>query len=249
MLAPFAHPDRTLLAFHAEKLHDDEVWRRTLSVAQALADDGVRLTFFVYTYRADFVGADVTKRVRELDTLGHEIAQHTHFYTDTPVTGEKSDDLSNANVAACIRRDFERLLTMAPAPRGFTSGAFLFPDGMLDVLSDLGFRYDSSTCHPRGRASSSNPQRRWLAAPKLSADGAKRLVCLPTSCSLGQWFKWGRRTLVAGSPSYQMVYLHDYDLVVPKTRLLLGLFLRLRQSRMDIGAKELSDSFATVPGS
>ena len=75
-----ARPDRTLLVFHAEKLHEDAVWGRVLPIAEALAEDGIRLTFFVFPYRAEVVGADLTPRVRELDGLGHEIAQHTHFY-------------------------------------------------------------------------------------------------------------------------------------------------------------------------
>ena len=66
------------------------------------------------------------------------------------------------------------------------------------------------------------------------------LVLLPTTCSLGGWFKWGRRTALAGPPDYQIVYLHDYDLLASRTRLLLTAFLRLRRSRMDIDAQELA---------
>ena len=99
-------PDRTLLVFHAERLHDDPVWGRVLPIATALAESGIRLTFFVFPYRAEAVGADLTPRVRELRELGHEIAQHTHFYAGKSfLTEQKSDDLSDANVVACLERD------------------------------------------------------------------------------------------------------------------------------------------------
>ena len=75
--------------------------------------------------------------------------------------------------------------------------------------------------HPQPGSKPFNPHHRWLTeAESYSRDGDP-LLLLPTTCSLGQWFKWGRRTVLAGPPDYQMVYLHDYDLLASRTRLML----------------------------
>ena len=85
----------------------------------ALAEDGIALTFFVFPYRAEAVGADLTARVRELKELGHEIAQHTHFYAGKSfLTEQKSDDFSDGNVVACLERDADTLRAMGVEPRG-----------------------------------------------------------------------------------------------------------------------------------
>ena len=244
-----ARPNRTLLVFHAEKLHDDAVWGRVLPIATALAEEGIRLTFFVFPYRAEVVGADLTPRVRELDGLGHEIAQHTHFYAGkTFMTDRKTDDLSDANVTACIHRDADRLRAMGAEPRGFTAGAWQLPEKALETLRSLGFEYDCSARHPQPRAQTSNPHHRWLAEADIYSPNAHPLVILPTTCSLGGWFKWGRRVVLTGPPDYQMVYLHDYDLLATRTRLLLTTFLRLRRSRMDIDARELAGKVLAASG-
>lgn len=41
-----------------------------------------------------------------------------------------------------------------------------------------------------------------------------QLLCLLTTCSLGEWFKWGRKVTAEGALLHQPVYLHDYDLLV-----------------------------------
>jgi hypothetical protein len=244
-----ARPDRTLLVFHAEKLHEDPVWGRVLPIARHMSRDGVRLTFFVFPYRADAVGADLAPRVRELDRLGHEIAQHTHFYAGTSfLTDQKADDLSDANVTACIQRDADRLRAMGAEPRGFTAGAWQLPEAALETLATQGFEYDCSARHPEPAARPVNPHHRWLTEAELFRGDRGALVMLPTTCSLGGWFKWGRRVLVAGPPDYQMVYLHDYDLLEGRTRFLLTAFLRLRGARMDIDARELASDVLAAAG-
>jgi hypothetical protein len=236
-----ARPERTLLVFHAEKLHEDAVWDRVLPIARALSEDRIRLTFFVFPYRADAVGADLAPRVRELDRLGHEIAQHTHFYAGTSfLTDRKADDLSDANVAACIHRDFERLRQIGVTPRGFTAGAWQLPEAALRALVGLGFVYDCSARHPDLTVETSNPHHRWFAEVGIHGRDGARLVMLPTTTSLGGWFKRARTATVVGPPAYQMIYLHDYDLLASRTRFLLSWFLRLRRGRMEIDARELA---------
>ena len=73
------------LAFHAEKLHDDRVWRRVQPVARWMSARGIRATFFVYPFRAQVANRDITQRVQALAALGHEIGQHTHFYDGTMI--------------------------------------------------------------------------------------------------------------------------------------------------------------------
>lgn len=236
-----ARPERTLLVVHAERLDHDAVWARVQPIARALAEDQARVTFFVFPYRAEAAGADIGARVRELDRLGHEVAQHTHFYAgDSFLTDRKSDDLSDANVAACINRDSERLAAMGLEPRGFTAGAWQLPEAALQTLCELDFAYDCSARHPQPRDPEPNPHHRWLARVRTYDGGSGSLVLLPTSCSLGGWFKWGRRSLLTGPPGYQMVYLHDYDLLARRTRLLLAAFLGLRRGSLDVSAGELA---------
>jgi len=49
-----------MLVFHAEKLHDERVWRRIERVAHWLAVQGRQTTFFVYPFRAQVAGQDIT---------------------------------------------------------------------------------------------------------------------------------------------------------------------------------------------
>jgi hypothetical protein len=236
--------DRTLLVFHAERLHDDPVWRRVLPLARTLAEDGIAVTFFVFPYRAEAVGADLAPRVRELAELGHEIAQHTHFYAGKSfLTERKYDDLSDANVIACLERDLDALRAMGVEPRGFTAGAWQLPEVGLEALLSLGFQYDCSARHPQPGIERLNGHHRWLDGPSVYSGDAGRLLLLPTTCSLGGWFKSRHKRGLPAPPDYQMVYLHDYDLLASRTRLMLRTFLRLRRRRMDIDAQALASDF------
>ena len=179
-------PDRTLLVFHAERLHDDAVWRRVLPIATALAADGIRLTFFVFPYRAEAVGADLAPRVRELGELGHEIAQHTHFYAGKSfLTEQKFDDLSDANVVACLERDADTLRVMGVEPRGFTAGAWQAAGGGIGGVARPGFEYDCSARHPQPGVQA--PQRAPSVArrSRVYSGDAGRLA--PASDDLQPW--------------------------------------------------------------
>ena len=157
-------PNRTLLVFHAERLHDDSVWRRVLPVATALAEGGIRLTFFVFPYRAEAVGADLARSRARAEALGHEVGQHTHFYAGKSfLTEHKSDDFSDGNVVACLERDADALRAMGVKLRGFTAGAWQLPDAALNALLDLGFEYDC-LCPPSAA---------WRPAPQRAPSVAR----------------------------------------------------------------------------
>jgi peptidoglycan/xylan/chitin deacetylase (PgdA/CDA1 family) len=216
------------LAFHAEKLHDEHVWRRVERIARWTAQKDIKATFFVYPFRAQVVGKDITDRVRTLAALGHEIGQHTHFYAGTKVDkGEKVDDLSEANIAHCLYRDFETLQQMGVLPRGFTAGAWFVNPTVLDRLVELGFSYDCSAQFPKRRELTLSPYHRWLWSPQFHSNTRGQILCLPTTCSLGEWFKGGRRLTTGGKVPYQLIYLHDYDLLTLRNYLALSCFLKI----------------------
>jgi len=213
----------SVLAFHAEKLHDDRVWRRVQPVARWMSVRGITATFFVYPFRAQVANRDITQRVQALAALGHEIGQHTHFYAGTMIDKPgKVDDLSEANIVHCLNRDFETLRKSGFAPKGFTAGGWFVNATVLDRLVELGFVYDCSAQFPKPRGSHNSPYNRWLRSPEVHTNAHGGLICLPTTCSLGEWFKWGRKVRTEGKVSYQLIYLHDYDLLSFRNRLLLS---------------------------
>lgn len=217
-----------VLAFHAEELHDSEVWGEVARAARWLARNGLKATFFVYPFRAQVAGKDITERVQELASLGHEIGQHTHFYSGKKVSKpDKIDDLSETNIVRCVTRDFETLQKMGFAPKGFTAGAWFVNRTVLDAVVELGFLYDCSAQFPKPKAMEESTHHSWLRCPESYTNAQGQVICLPTTCSLGEWFKWGRHVRTGGALPYQLIYLHDYDLLSFRNRLLLSCFLRL----------------------
>jgi hypothetical protein len=217
------------LALHAERIYSDGVWNRTRRLALAVSQLGGALTFFVYPYRAQVAGKDISQRVRWLASHGHEVAQHTHFYAGQRTEGPtKSTDLSEGNIRRCLQADQRTLRSMGCVPRGFTAGAWHVNDSILRSLVEMGIEYDSSA-RLRSCGSPATPQAHhlWLTAPRLWNQGERALLLLPTTCSIGQWFRWGRRIPARESCGYQSVYLHDYDLLKPATLAMTWLFSRL----------------------
>lgn len=221
------------LAFHAERLHDHRVWEKVQRVAGWMAKHKLKATFFVYPFPAVVIGESIAERVQWLGSLGHEIAQHTHFYAGTKIAKhEKRDDLSKANVIHCLRRDFETLKEFGFPPKGFTAGSWFINDAVLDTLVELGFVYDCSAQFPRPTTWERNPHNCWLSAPQCYSNTHGRLLRLPTTCSLGEWFKWGHKASRERDQFYQIVYLHDYDLLSLKRSLLLFCFLKLIKGKV-----------------
>jgi Polysaccharide deacetylase len=233
-----------VLAFHAEKLHDELVWSRVRPLAHWMARKGMRATFFVYPFRAQVVGKDITDRVRMLAALGHEIGQHTHFYAGTKIDNpEKINDLSDGNIVQCLHRDFETLRKTGSRPRGFTAGAWRVNQTVWDALVELGFLYDCSARFYDRTKVASKRDLCWLQSPQFYTNSAGRLLCVPTTCSLGEWFKWRRHMQIGASNSYQLVYLHDYDLLSRRVYLLTWLLLLASRKKAcdayDVYAREV----------
>jgi hypothetical protein len=216
------------LAFHAEKLHDDQVWRRVTRIARWMAWKDIKATFFVYPFRAQVAGRDITDRVQTLASLGHEIGQHTHFYAGTKIDKPvKIDDLSQANIMHCLYRDLETIQQMGFQPKGFSAGAWFVNETVWDLLVNLGFTYDCSAQFPQPKKMADSVNNRWLGYPQFYTNARGQILCLPTTCSLGEWFKWGRRITTGGEVPYQLIYLHDYDLLTFRNHLALSCFLKI----------------------
>lgn len=215
-------------SIHAERLHDDGVWRITERVASRMAQRNQQATFFVYPFRSIAAGCDVADRVRALGALGHEIGQHTHFYAGTITEGpHKRNDLAADHVRACIERDRDYLAALGHPPRGFTSGAFIVTPELTSILSQLGFAYDCSGCYPK-------PNRRVVEHGEVldRPIAPPPLHRIPTYASVGEWFKWGWR----GDATDPVVFVHDYDLVVARYRVLWSALLRTTLRSLPIGA-------------
>jgi len=218
----------TTLAFHAEKLHQRQVWQKVRLAARWLALNGIRATFFVYPFPAIVYGEDISARVKLLASLGHEIAQHTHFYAGRNIDStNKVDDLSRENIVHCLRRDFQALSAMGQAPRGFTAGAWFVSEPVLEELVNLRFDYECSAQFPKPNLHAPDPRAQWLRLPQTYQGELGQLLRLPTTCSLGEWFKWGRRTTNAKIHYHQIVYLHDFDLLRLRDFLMLFCFVRI----------------------
>jgi hypothetical protein len=232
------------LVFHAEKLHADHVWREVEKVAHRLAARDVRATFFVYSFPAAVAAVDITARLRWLGSLGHEIAQHTHFYAGRKIRkNEKVDDLSDANVVHCLQRDFEALRQSGFSPKGFTAGSWYVNDMVLSTLIGLGFDYDCSTQLLTPRAAMCSPHQRRLDAPQFFRNTSGQLLCLPTTCSLGQWFKSAARLVREQHAAYQLIYLHDYDLLNLVERSMLHCFLKITKGRTLVPSASIAQSY------
>lgn len=213
------------IGFHAEKLHDDQTWRRVEHAARWMGERGIKATFFVYPFRAQVAGKDITDRVQAVAAFGHEIGQHTHFYAGTKIDkGEKVNDLSEKNIVHCLNRDYATLEQMGYCPRAFTAGAWLVNRTVWDTLVSLRFAYDCSGHYPKPKE---NLKLVELRSPRFYSNSRGRVLCLPTTCSLGEWFRWGRKVTTEGKLPYQLIYLHDYDLPVFRNRVLFPLFLNI----------------------
>jgi len=221
----------TALAFHAEKLHDDLVYQRVKRIAEWLSRFGKQATFFVYPFRAEVVNqtSKVIDRVRYLDELGHEIGQHTHFCAGKNINKTyKRNDLSKENIRNCIRRDFLVLKKVVYIQRVFSAEAWIVNEIVLSTLIELGFFYDCSARFQKGKNYKNlikNPNHMWLSKPKLWTNEKGQLVLLPTTCSLGEWFRGGWRLYINGNVLYRIVYLHHYDLLSLATYFGLWFFL------------------------
>lgn len=74
--APSVSSTGLYLTFSRQNLRDDHVWQGMEKVARWTAHRNIKLTFFVYPFRSQVAGKDISDRVRILVALGHEIREH-----------------------------------------------------------------------------------------------------------------------------------------------------------------------------
>jgi len=206
------------VAVHAERLEDRRVWdlvRRALD-----AHPSLRATWFVSPVHAIWSDVDLGDRLSELTDRSQEIGQHTHFYdaarsTIEPGNGEAL--MTEVNITACLDRDHSYLVERGHAPRGFVSGAWAL-DPVIDAwLRRERFLYDCSWrtyVLPYQSHGSDRGDGRAAAAMDLG------VLRLPTTTSLRRSLP-RRRTAASPIGPYELVYLHDYDLLDAGKRLML----------------------------
>jgi len=211
-------PRRRCISVHAERLEREDVWRRTDAFLRRLERSGGRATVFVHPRSAIAAGASLDDRVRSMLDRGHEIGQHTHFYAqdDTEANGGPRTDLSVANVRRCLDRDHGFLERAGAEPRGFVAGAWAVVEEVLPWLRGHGFRYDATVRAfplPYGDGAVTAGDG-WTAA---RVDGG--VVRLPTTAPVSWVVRRRARPARAASAPYDLLYLHDYDLLRPGPRL------------------------------
>jgi hypothetical protein len=208
------------LVVHAERLERDDVWARTVALLDAVERRGGIATCFVHPYSAIQAGMNLAPRIRELIDRGHEVGQHTHFYGEAVGGGKPTSDLSDDNVRRCLDRDLSYLREAGGDPHGFTAGAWVEHPAAGSWLRSSRFDFD---CTGRSFA-----LRR--SAPGVDAIGRRTtaalvdgLVDLPTTASVAD----AARGLVGRQPArlplgpgvrYELVYIHDYDLLAWRYR-------------------------------
>jgi peptidoglycan/xylan/chitin deacetylase (PgdA/CDA1 family) len=217
------------LTVHAERLHDDATWRHVRWLLDVLERRDGRGSFFVCPLRASTSGVDIAPRIREIAARGHEVGQHTHFYAlqageGGPPRFEKRTDLSPDNVRRCLDHDLAVLRRAGIQPRGFVAGAWAIDDTVLAWLGENGFAYDLSF--------RSFPLR-YESVPAARGEGCwapfrqGALLEIPTTASLAlalrQALLGRERWPMLGADRFQVLYLHDYDLLDWRQRALLRL--------------------------
>lgn len=121
----------------------EQCYHMTRSVLSLLKEVKVTATFFVL----GTVAVRFPELVRQIDRDGHEVA--THGYSHTPITGLSRDDFRLE-----IRRSADVLTDIIGKPvMGFRAPEFSVVETTLwalDILAELGIKYDSSIFPIRG---------------------------------------------------------------------------------------------------
>jgi hypothetical protein len=212
-----------ILAFHAERLEVDHVWSAVVDFLEKWNAHGLGSTFFVHTLRATMAGKDIRPRLEWLMDHGVEIAQHTHFYDsfEADQSGvRKETSLDSATVTRRLTEDHEYLCSGGFGPCGFVSGGWRVSPAITHWLVSAGFHYD---CSLRSFDLPYLPKRdeRYGYFTGVRCDDG--LLRVPTTSGLTNYYRRAFRTSVAVDEfSYDIVYLHDKDLLNRGKRALLS---------------------------
>lgn len=114
---------------------ESRVVKNTHTLLELLDSYSARATFFVLGWVAD----RFPDLVREIDGRGHEIASHGYNH-----------ELLSDQTPQQIRADLERSLDVIEPVveqriQGYRAPSFSITDTAIDILADLGFKYDSSS--------------------------------------------------------------------------------------------------------
>ena len=205
------------VSLHAERLERDDVWHRTDAFLHRLERRGGRATVFVHPRSAIAAGVELRSKIGVLLDRGHEIGQHTHFYADDGAVGKpQTTDLSPENVRRCLDRDHRYLIDAGVDPRGFVAGAWAIVDEVTPWLRDHDFTYDASVrafplSYESGDASRGDG---WTAA-----EIEHGIVRLPTTAPVSRAVRGRAPRARVADTEYELLYLHDYDLMRARTRL------------------------------
>jgi peptidoglycan/xylan/chitin deacetylase (PgdA/CDA1 family) len=245
--------DLLAVTFHAERLERHDVWTQVARAAETFRRRRIPLTFFVHPFRAIRAGFDLRDRLVELRDLGHEIGQHTHYYAqfEQTATGtKKRTSIDLETIERCLARDHSYLAEAGFSPTGYVSGGWAIHDDIFAWLRENRFRYDCSfRTFPLPYA---NP----ASAPGDDATGPfwmDHLVEVPTTAALTTWMQ--RRPLraarrrTANGAGYELVYLHDTDLLDLRKRVAFRRFVPLlARGRRSTTAGELASLVAPETG-
>ena len=206
---------------HAEQLHLAEVWAATRAT---LSKSPLHWTIFVDPLMARIEGFDLRDQFSWFADRGHEIAMHTHHHLLQGEPGHTTgflmgQPLDEGDIHRCLSENFEYLGERGHTPKGFLSGNWLVLGATVEWLSATGFEYDStlrtySGPHPNStlvpnepRPTSATSATSWRS-PRRRRSNSR---CRPTSRCGDDRSTWT-------DLSYELYYLHDYDLVDAKKR-------------------------------
>ncbi|MBI1797643.1 MAG: DUF3473 domain-containing protein [Candidatus Eisenbacteria bacterium] len=155
-----------------------------------LAETGTRATFFVLGWVAERYPA----LVREIAAAGHEIATHgwSHSFVYRMERGAFRDELSRS--IALLRELAGQPILGHRAPFFSITRESLWA---LDVMGELGLRYDSSIYPVLNYRYGISDAERW---PHAVAAGGTTLLEFPIST----WRLWGRNVPIAGGAYFRI---------------------------------------------
>jgi hypothetical protein len=232
---------------HAERLHDPQVWHRTQRTLEA---SRMPWTVFVEPLEARIRGVDLRPQLDWLAERGHEVGLHVHHRPlhgkPGHTTGYDKRRTSEPDlVDRCMDEAADYLTAAEHAPAGFVSGAWLLVESVFQWLAGHGFRYDCTMrTYPHGRLRETGEpddpieQSTATRVPRITE------VCgvleVPTTASLRRqaWAELlGRTGNTVGRVSYDLFYLHDYDLLDARKRLAVRIIAgRRRDDGVTVGS-------------
>jgi polysaccharide deacetylase family protein (PEP-CTERM system associated) len=216
---------------------ESRVERNTDILLNLLAERGISATFFVLGWIAERHPA----LIRRISAAGHEVA--SHGYSHQLIYSQSPEEFREET-----RRSKEVLEDLAGRPvLGYRAASFSITRQSLwalDVLIDLGFRYDSSIFpirHDRYGIPGASPEPGHVTAPS-----GRTLVEFPMSAASF----WGLRVPVSGGGYFRLLpywvtraglrqinekhgrpytfYLHPWELDPGQPRIKVGWFSRFR---------------------